>query len=363
MGCAKFTDNESIYLDFIRVVASQLVLIGHAISYFDIFKFLHYPNVPWMQNIAVVVFFILSGIVITYSTLYKYNAGGYSFNLYFIDRLSRIFCAFIPAIIFVFIIDFISIKISSVDYIYHDAFNIKTFIGNVFMLQDYPVPPFSEITSFGSARPFWTIAIEWWIYLTFGILFFYSHKNKKSSVKLILSLFVFSIVPIYNLFGGRGSALTLYWIFGMMISLFYPCYKKLKISKTYKYVTIFILLSLMVLRERATSEAYDTIFAFLLSLFIFMSIDLINSIDLNRRFVISVKFMAKYSFTLYLIHYSILDLLNAHYKNLSPYLLFIFGVLLCNLLAILIGWFTEYRLTKLCKNKLYILVGNKYKFN
>ena len=360
MKCIRFTDNESIYLDFIRVVASQLVLIGHAISYFDIFRFLHYPNVPWMQNIAVVIFFILSGIVITYSTSYKYNVGRYSFSLYFIDRFSRIFCAFIPAIIFVFIIDTISIEMSGVDYIYHQAFNIKTFIGNVFMLQDYPMPPFNEITSFDSARPFWTIAIEWWIYLTFGILFFYYRDGLKVNIKITLFLFICSIVPLYNLFGGRGNALTLYWIFGMLISMLYPRYKKLKISQVYKWLVLLIASFFMVAREYVTSEAYDTAFALSLSLFILISIDLVNLLTLKNWFINIIKCMAKYSFTLYLIHYSILDLLSTHYKGVSPYLLFILGFLFCNFLAILIGWITEGYFTKICKNKMYDFVKNNH---
>jgi hypothetical protein len=45
------------------------------------------------------------------------------------------------------------------------------------MLQDFPGLP---ITSFGSARPFWMLAIEWWIYLFVGAVFFFIVKKKSA---------------------------------------------------------------------------------------------------------------------------------------------------------------------------------------
>jgi peptidoglycan/LPS O-acetylase OafA/YrhL len=84
-------------------------------------------------------------------------------------------------------------------------------MGNIFMLQDYPgflfLPDFS-ISSFGSARPFWTLAIEWWIYLSFGYLILVFLKKDKLSLLNILILLFFSVVPVFNLIIGRGNGLT-----------------------------------------------------------------------------------------------------------------------------------------------------------
>jgi len=63
-------------LDMLRGLASQLVLVGHAMSYFGVMKILHPPNFPWIQNIAVVVFFILSGFVITRSVVIRTAESG-----------------------------------------------------------------------------------------------------------------------------------------------------------------------------------------------------------------------------------------------------------------------------------------------
>ena len=73
---------QSISLDMLRVFAVQLVLIGHALSYFGLIQL---NGV--IQNTAVVLFFILSGTVISYSTFYKKHIDdNYSFKEYFIDR-------------------------------------------------------------------------------------------------------------------------------------------------------------------------------------------------------------------------------------------------------------------------------------
>ena len=67
----KLKEGSSVILDFIRGASAQVVVIGHGISFFGIFTFLHEPNFPWMQNIAVLIFFLLSGFLIPYSTIRK----------------------------------------------------------------------------------------------------------------------------------------------------------------------------------------------------------------------------------------------------------------------------------------------------
>ena len=103
------------------------------------------------------------------------------------------------------------------NYKYIKAFNVETFIANLFMLQDFPfIIPF---TSFGSARPFWTIAIEWWIYLFFGCLVLRLSVGNRNVLVQILIVSFLSIVPMYNFIGGRGNGLTVYWLLGAVVFL------------------------------------------------------------------------------------------------------------------------------------------------
>jgi len=68
----------SLVLDMLRGTAAQLVLISHAMSYFGVLGLLHPPNLPWIQNIAVVVFFVFSGFVITRSVSIRLSKNEHS---------------------------------------------------------------------------------------------------------------------------------------------------------------------------------------------------------------------------------------------------------------------------------------------
>jgi len=360
----KLTEGSSVILDLIRGVSAQMVVVGHGISFFGIFTFLHEPNFPWMQNIAVLIFFILSGFLITYSTIRKkINTNDYGFDYYFADRFSRIYTAFIPSIIFVLILDLISKSINPELYCYGKGLNIKTFIGNLFMFQDYPIFSFIRnysITSFGSARPFWTLAIEWWIYLFFGYLLLVIFKKGKLTILNILLLLFFSIVPLSNLISGRANGLTSYWIFGAII-YFVLARNILKGTNQYFKVLFIIILSfLAMVRAYVKMDAYDPIFAFLLAIVVWLIIDVFKGKIIPRKITKVIRFNGSFSYTLYLVHYSILDFIKVHFgKTANPYLLFIIAFIVANLVSILIGRYTEVKLTGRVKEILYGKIKNK----
>src|ERR1700754_2629741 len=80
-------------LDLIRLVAAQAVCFGHAISYFNVAPWLQPPYAPYMQNVAVEVFFVLSGFLIAY-TLERTP----TFAEYAVDRFARIYSAYLPCL-------------------------------------------------------------------------------------------------------------------------------------------------------------------------------------------------------------------------------------------------------------------------
>lgn len=92
------TEYSSVYLDLARFLLSQLVLIGHAASFFGVMTFMEPPHVPWVQSIAVVGFFWLLGFLICYSVVRKLTRPGYSFSVFCVERFARIYAAFVPAL-------------------------------------------------------------------------------------------------------------------------------------------------------------------------------------------------------------------------------------------------------------------------
>ena len=55
-----------------------------------------------MQNLGVVVFFLLSGLLIPYTVVRNKNRGGYSWGHFFIDRFARIYSGYLPGLIVIF---------------------------------------------------------------------------------------------------------------------------------------------------------------------------------------------------------------------------------------------------------------------
>jgi peptidoglycan/LPS O-acetylase OafA/YrhL len=354
----KLKEGSSVLLDLIRGFSAQVVVIGHGISFFGIFTFLHEPHFPWMQNIAVLIFFLLSGFLISYATFRKkISDHTYDFRHYFADRFSRIYTAFIPSLIFVFILDLISKSLSPLSYGYSNAFDLKSFIGNIFMFQDHSIFSFfpnSLVTSFGSARPFWTLAIEWWIYLSFGYLILVILKKNALRITDMIILSFFSIVPVYNLITGRGNGLTTYWLFGSIVYAVSTLDILNGINRNIKIIFVLLFSGLALKRTYMKMDAYDTIFAFLLAIILWLLIDIFKEINFSKMGIKLIKYNASFSYTLYLVHYSILDFIKTHFdKTANPYILFGIGFVTVNIISIFIGRYTELTLTKKVKHILY----------
>ena len=126
----KLSSNSSLFLNFIRSASAQMVLIGHLLAQYEFYNPI--KNQFVIQNLGVVLFFIISGFLIIMSVDNKKNISGYSFKTYLIERTSRIFIAYIPALFIILILDLIGSKIVSYNE-YITSINISTYIGNLFM--------------------------------------------------------------------------------------------------------------------------------------------------------------------------------------------------------------------------------------
>ncbi|KOY85737.1 hypothetical protein AD998_05830 [bacterium 336/3] len=336
----KISDTGSTFLDSIRFIAAQMVVIGHGISFFNIFPKLQPPFMPYIQNIGVMIFFVISGFLITYSSILKVESRqeSYSFKEYFIERFGRIYSGLIPSLIFIVLLDY---TLLSKDYNYIMSFNIKTFIGNLFMLQDYPY--FFDIISFGSGRPLWTLAIEWWLYMIFGWLLLSYRKNVLFFLAITIIL---GLVPYYHLFWGNG--LTITWLIGVCVFyLLQNHHKNNKNNKDILFCFIFILLGSY--RIYITKNAYDISFAFCIGAVIFFILryTFFIQVPLLLKYKRIIKFLASYSFILYLTHYSIIEFLLVFTKSYNPYVMFCMSIIVSNLVALSIALPTEMKYKRL----------------
>lgn len=207
------TPAQASLLDSLRAAAAQIVLFGHIYS-----LVLRPERTLGIGDLGVVVFFVLSGFLIGYTTLNRCSLDDYDLRRCLVDRFCRIFVPYLPALILILLID--SAVFAWTDtrtYIEH--YTIKDFVASLLMLQQHPAGLFFDeilgasnlkLSTFSSARPLWTVAVEWWLYLCFGLLVFRA-RQIVSSCRWQLLFVVFASVPLFNATAGTGAGLSLVW--------------------------------------------------------------------------------------------------------------------------------------------------------
>ena len=347
--------NSSYAIDAVRGVSAQLVLVGHSLSFFGFYT--AHPKLPIIQNLGVVIFFILSGFLII-STILR-RGDGYSFKDYFIDRFSRIYVAYIPALIFVLLMDRIFLGATNEFTNQSDWF---VFAGNTLMFQNHPlinaISP-KEIEAFGSGRPFWTVAIEWWIYLLVGFVFIYLKTKKLFTPKNLFLFLLVLIVPLYNIIG-RGQGLVITWIFGALVVYF----ATLNVKYNSKYILLLMGICcvawLMRTLKFSEQDQYDMGISFIAAVFFLLLLKLAEvrnwATDMNKHVKSFFILIANYSYSLYLVHYTIIIILGKYLpKNQNVFVQFAILFFTSNIIAFIFYSMTEkhtYRFKNFLKNRL-----------
>ena len=262
--CNKLTNSQMNYLDVVRIVAALLVLVGHNLSYYKLFfNGVYYPHI---QSIAVIIFFLLSGFLTANSLENKYCDNN-SIHNYILHRIIRIENELIIGLIFVFFIDLVSIYFNHERYSYYNTFNIRNFFGCVFLINGTTINRvFPNIfVPYGSARPLWTLSIDFWFSIIFGIVY-HIIVSKKYFLKFHLIILVFAIfLSIEHFIGGRGNGLGFVFLLGI-----FSYYIFNRLNQNISIFIFFVSFVLYVLLCIVTNEAYN-IYAFIILFGLFSS--------------------------------------------------------------------------------------------
>lgn len=349
----------SLLLDGLRAAASQIVVVGHAVSFLGLWAWLEPPMTPWMQDAAVVTFFVLSGLLITHSVRLRMADPDrdYRPSDFFIDRTSRIYTAYLPALVVVVVADAVGRRWApEVFGGYADANGPLTFMVNLLMLQDFPLldraaeavgmDP-SVVEAYGTGRPLWTVAAEWWIYLAVGWVLVARHRSARHGgalVGLLVAGPIVLAVPAVHLLGGRGNGLFTAWLFGAAISWVWPALGRSNVpGQVLLAVGSAVSTAAVVVLFTFAEEAYDLRFSAAFSLG--LALVLAGLPDRSpqpaatawwRR---TVTYLASYSFSLYLLHYTVsVALLSVLDPSLST---FVTILVVSNVVAMGFAWVTE----------------------
>jgi peptidoglycan/LPS O-acetylase OafA/YrhL len=151
----------SIYLDFVRFAAACLVYLYHSNQRLLVSEILPASN---YGHSSVIVFFVLSGFVIAYITATKED----NLATYAASRLSRVYSVVVPAIIITIALDSVGRQLYPELYSYpYDKFLIRS-VSSLLLLNEVW---FISITSFSNV-PFWSICYEFWYYVAFALVMF-----------------------------------------------------------------------------------------------------------------------------------------------------------------------------------------------
>jgi peptidoglycan/LPS O-acetylase OafA/YrhL len=223
-----------MHLNLLRGLAAFAVLFSHLRSFvFVPYGELdsHWPlnSAVWLAtgfgHQAVMVFFVLSGFFISKSIIEDYQANRFTWQVYLIKRLTRLWTVLIPCLILTLILDE-SGRVFSDGRFYEgklmEMYNfgpseglnldISTLIGNAFFLQTVVAPVF------GSNAPLWSLANEWWYYMLFPLIYV-TTRNKGGWLNVSCGLAIFSIMAW---FVGKDILLAgLVWLLGVAAYIIY----------------------------------------------------------------------------------------------------------------------------------------------
>jgi peptidoglycan/LPS O-acetylase OafA/YrhL len=312
----------SAHLDLIRGLAAWVVMWDHSRSLFfvsyeqlearsSIFKFLYF--ITGFGHESVMVFFVLSGFLISSSVLGKKSSGAWKWREYGIDRLSRLWVVLIPGLLLGLLWDeagshffantgLYTRLLEGFGVIAQNRIGVGAFLGNLFFLQGILSP------QFGSNVPLWSLANEFWYYVLFplGLIGWISWRRKAlRTFGISLALFVMVAV-----FVGRSIFESFsIWLMGTVLVV---AYSKFGICRrtwaTAYFVASALLLCVWLTIERTghlNDLRGDIVMGILFTFFLFgvLQMDFGAQSPVYERLA---QWLAGFSYSLYVLHFPLL---------------------------------------------------------
>ncbi len=289
----------SYNLYIIRVIACIAVVLGHFFSAFNYGVFAEELFFPYIQSLAVIVFFYLSGFLSVFSM--KRTS---SFCIYIRHRFNRIYLFLLPSIIFIWIIDRLNIMIAPTIYRYYYSFNVISLIKSIFLIPEFGrgggINPLFVNHPFGTGEPLWTLFIEWWLYIIIGGIYY----NRKK-IRLIVPVITLFIVFFISL-GRCGWCCVVAFLMG-----YFSAYIKVRSGKLQVIVSLLLFLICCVVYK----DAYILPVVLTLVFFLFCVKDY-PFIKERKNVSDLLKVMAEITFPIYLLHYSCLMLVQSIFSGI-----------------------------------------------
>lgn len=308
----------SIWLDLFRVLAAAAVFVGHSrgLGVAPDWIGLHWHRTA---EDAVVAFFVISGYVIAWST--ERSIGG--IRAYVEARASRIYSVAIPAVLAALLLDHVGMRYDPTQYAvdwqyprlwlylpFHWLFLGGTWFG--------PMDPFSMAS-------YWSLPYEVWYYVFFGCITLLRGVSGTICATIALALMgprMWLLLPCWylgvwlyrsrrfmTLPPGLGGLLAIAAMGSYVAFVQFGARHATDVSSKALYAWINLWLPSPFVPGGTVHALTDYVIALLFAALLVGCAN--SSVRFGTRATQAIRWMAGYTFTLYLIHFSILVLFSA----------------------------------------------------
>jgi peptidoglycan/LPS O-acetylase OafA/YrhL len=311
----------SVLLDLVRAVAALLVCVEHwrnllYVDYRQIAAHRSLLAIPYVMtdagHQAVVIFFVLSGYLISGSIFRMAQRGEWSWKLYLTHRLVRLWIVLVPALVLGALLDNLGLRLHLAPALYagqtgtHMLGDISTllhpaiFFGNLFFVQTILVP------TFGSNGPMWSLANEFWYYVLFPCAFLALRPGTRAHWR-ILNALVFFLCAWFV--GPTILLLFPLWLLGTLLAVIPPP-RSSSLVRAIAAVLYFPLLFFLSKTHIVQGVPSDYILGAATFVFLWLLLGAKSAVPSNTG-VHLARVAARFSYTLYLVHVPFLVLLTA----------------------------------------------------
>jgi peptidoglycan/LPS O-acetylase OafA/YrhL len=335
------TTSFSLFLEVVRIVATLIVFVAHSFRFFEPLD--EYNKVAQLAHDGVLIFFVLSGYVITWCACEKEK----DLQLFAINRAARIYSVALPGLLLGAMASLFVYFVTSTDLPYqfskiHIYLPIYlTFTGDFWSLSETPPGNF----------PYWSLNYEVWYYIIFSVFFFVKGALRWLALFVLMVLVGPAILSLFPL-----------WMAG---SLLYFSISKFKISPFVGRIMIvgsvgaFIImkvLSIDNLVDASAENIWTSMIAGILYphqligdylLAIFVVILFIGGWHADLRFgeraAGVIRYFASFSFSFYLFHMPIFTVVYPFVAPNSSFILYVVVTLASTAPIFVLARYTEHK--------------------
>jgi peptidoglycan/LPS O-acetylase OafA/YrhL len=221
----------SVHLDALRGLAALAVLLGHVrLHFFVPYHAVSEPSIltkllyllAAFGHQAVMIFFVLSGYLISSSVLSAWTAHKWNWHTYAVSRLSRLYVVLLPALLLTSMWDqaglrwfgweggYVEANPDVVGVGFAERMRLGVWLGNALFLQEILCRPL------GSNGTLWSLSYEFWYYVAFPLAVGLLWRGQPLRRRLLLAVLLLAALGVMN---GNMRRYFLIWLMGTAVAI------------------------------------------------------------------------------------------------------------------------------------------------